>query len=197
MIHPNTELRFVNHQKGRGVFATSFIPKGTITYVKDSLEVEIPPADPRLSDPNYKDLIETYSYIDGDGTRVISWDHAKYVNHCCRCNTMSTGYGFEIAITNIAADEEITDEYGMFNISGVMELSCEKSPCRKLVSSEDLERFYPEWDEIVQQALNDYMKEEQPLELFLSPAILEQLQDYLRTGSNYRSVLELKYRKSY
>ncbi|MEX0823486.1 MAG: SET domain-containing protein-lysine N-methyltransferase, partial [Balneolaceae bacterium] len=98
MIHPHTELRFVNQKKGRGVFATRFILKGTITYVKDELEIEIPPDDPRLADPAYRDIIETYSYIDRDGTMVISWDHAKYVNHCCQCNTMSTGYGFEIAI---------------------------------------------------------------------------------------------------
>ena len=44
MIHPNTELRFINPVVGYGVFATDFIPEGTITYVKDSLELEVSPA---------------------------------------------------------------------------------------------------------------------------------------------------------
>lgn len=191
MIHPNTELRFVNHKKGRGVFATSFIPKGTLTYVKDELEIEIPPGDPRLNDPAYTDLIETYSYIDRDGTRIISWDHAKYVNHCCRCNTMSTGYGFEIAIADIAENEELTDEYGMFNFREKMPLSCEKSPCRKQVSGYDLAKYYREWDEKVKQALDHYRNVDQPLVPLLAENIKTELDHYLNSGKPYRSVLEL------
>ena len=45
MIHPNTQIQYINDLIGYGVFATEFIPKGTITYVKDSLELEISPAD--------------------------------------------------------------------------------------------------------------------------------------------------------
>ena len=41
MIHPNTKIEYINVQIGYGVFATHFIPKGTIVYVKDSLELEI------------------------------------------------------------------------------------------------------------------------------------------------------------
>lgn len=142
MIHPDTELQFINHKKGSGVFATKPIPKGTLTYVKDALEVVIEPGDERLSDPRYKDQIETYSFIDCDGKCVLSWDHAKYVNHCCQCNTMSTGYGFEIAIRDIDESEEITDEYSMFNFSSHMKLHCDKSPCRKLITSDDLKQYY-------------------------------------------------------
>lgn len=197
MIHPHTELRFINHQKGRGVFATKNIPKGTVTYVKDLLEVEIQPDDPRLLDPKYRDLIETYSYIDGDGTRVVSWDHAKYVNHCCQCNTMSTGYGFEIAIENIKAGEEITDEYGMFNPANTMILSCEKSPCRQIVNGSDMAKYYPKWDGQVKEALKSYLDVDQPLEELLQPEIRELLYHYLKTGESYRSVSELKYPKDY
>jgi hypothetical protein len=39
MIHPHTCIRYVNPQIGYGVFATAFIPKGTIVYVKDDLEL--------------------------------------------------------------------------------------------------------------------------------------------------------------
>lgn len=191
MIHPHTVLRFVNHKKGRGVFATRFIPKGTITYVKDELEIEIPPDDPRLADPAYKDIIETYSYTDEDGIMVISWDHAKYVNHCCRCNTMSTGYGFEIAIRDILENEEITDEYGMFNFRESMQLNCEKSPCRKIVSGFDLPRYYKKWDDMVKEALSNFSSVEQPLAGFLTEQTNSELTTYLKTGKEYQSVLQL------
>lgn len=191
MIHPDTELRFVNHIIGRGVFATRFIPKGTLTYVQDRLEILIPPGDPRLNDPAYKDLIETYSFIDGNGVRIISWDNAKYVNHCCRCNTMSTGYGFEIAIRDIEAEEEITDEYGMFNFSYKMELSCENTPCRKVISGSDILTYYEEWDRKVTAALQEYLNVDQPLAPWLDPAVQNDLIEYLKTGKNYRSVKKL------
>ena len=38
MIHPNTELRFINKEVGYGVVATKPIPAGTITWVLDKLD---------------------------------------------------------------------------------------------------------------------------------------------------------------
>jgi uncharacterized protein len=191
MIHPDTELRFVNPEKGRGVFATNFIPRGTLTYVQDRLEILIPPGDPRLNDPAYIDLIETYSFIDSNGVRIISWDHAKYVNHCCRCNTMSTGYGFEIAIRDIAEGEEITDEYGMFNFTYSMELSCENTPCRNVISGSDILTYHEEWDRVVAEALQQYLLVDQPLASFMDTDVQNELIEFLKTGKNYRSVKEL------
>ncbi len=193
MIHPNTDLRFINKKKGRGVFATQPISKGTLTYVKDDLEIVIPPDDEKLFDPRYKKLIDTYSYIDRDGKRIISWDHAKYMNHCCQCNTMSTGYGFEIAIRDIAIDEEITDEYSMFNFPSNMKLECEKTPCREVISAGDLVLYHKQWDELVKGALSEYKMVDQPLEPFLCKDSYNQLHEYIRTGKNYISVIELAF----
>ena len=116
MIHPKTELRFLNDTVGYGVFATDFIPEGTIVYVKDSLELIISPTDYLIHTHEMQEVIDKYSYIDVLGNMIVSWDFAKYVNHCCNCNTISTGYGFEIAIRNIIKCEQITDEYGIFNL---------------------------------------------------------------------------------
>lgn len=193
MIHPDTELRQVNKDKGRGIFATSFLPKGTLTYVKDALEIVIPPGDPRLDDPELKEIIETYSYIDQHGDRIISWDHAKYVNHCCQCNTMSTGYGFEIAIHDIEAGEEITDEYGMFNFGYSLQLSCKESGCRGTVNGHDLEDYFVDWDQKVKSALQHFQEVRQPLRPYLNKPILQNLTDYLETGKDYQSVINLKY----
>ena len=38
MIHPNTEVRFVNERIGRGVFAHCPIPAGTLVWVRSELE---------------------------------------------------------------------------------------------------------------------------------------------------------------
>lgn len=193
MIHPDTELRFINNFKGRGVFATKPIPKGTLTYVKDDLEVVISPGDQRLSDPRYRKLIDTYSFIDRDGKRVLSWDHAKYVNHCCQCNTMSTGYGFEIAIRDIAMGEEITDEYSMFNFPSSIQLHCEKSPCRESITSNDLKQYHKDWDEKVKSALGRFQNVDQPLSPFLCKETEVLLDEYFNNGNHYISVLELAY----
>ncbi len=40
MIHPHTEIKFINKEVGYGVVATDFIPKGTITWVLDKLDRE-------------------------------------------------------------------------------------------------------------------------------------------------------------
>jgi uncharacterized protein len=192
MIHPETELRYINHKKGRGVFATGFIPKGTVTYVKDALEIEIPPGDPRLENADYRQVIDTYTFMDPDGIRVLSWDHAKYVNHCCQCNTMSTGYGFEIAIRDIAPGEEITDEYGLFNCDIPMTLDCPMAPCRRQVCGRDLDDYYPEWDRVVMEALLYFHQVEQPLLKYLDVDVLTAVNAYLVDG-RYQSVYALKY----
>lgn len=195
MIHPDTELCSINKEKGRGIFATSFIPKGTLTYVEDPLEIEIPPDDPRLDDPRISQIIETYSYIKEDGSRIISWDNAKYMNHCCHCNTMSTGYGFEIAISDIEAGEEITDEYGLFNFDDTLELHCQRSDCRGKVNGDDIDEYHKQWDQKVQSALRHFDAVHQPLELFIDREILKKIHRYLRTGEGYISVLNLKLRE--
>lgn len=38
MIHPDTELRFINEKIGYGVVALKLIPRGTITWALDKLD---------------------------------------------------------------------------------------------------------------------------------------------------------------
>jgi len=191
MIHPSTELRHIDAQLGYGVFATTRLPRGTITYVWDPLEVEIRPDDPRLEEAALRDQIERYSYIDSRGTRIVSWDHAKYVNHCCQCNTMSTAYGFEIAVRDIEAGEQITDEYGMFNLPEPMKLVCSGGPCRGQVCGGDLVRLSDDWDRKIKGALEAVELVEQPLWPLVDSVTATQVERYARWGEGYRSVREL------
>lgn len=193
MIHPDTELKFINDSIGFGVFATKHIPAGTITYIKDSLEIEISPNDFLNHSYEMQQIIEKYSYIDERGFRIISWDIAKYVNHCCQCNTISTGYGFEIAIRDIAPGEQLTDEYGIFNMKGGMSVTCGKEGCRKYVKPEDFDLYYKVWDEKIKQALPHIFQVSQPL-LFLLPVdVRNELDEYLSDSEKYKSVYSLKY----
>lgn len=192
MIHPQTQLRFINEQVGYGVFATAFIPAGTLTYVQDALEIAIPAESRLLQDRAYRPLIDKYATIEPDGRRLISWDIAKYVNHCCRCNTMSTGYGFEIALRDIAAGEQITDEYGLFNLEWEMDLVCDQAGCRRRLQRGDFDAYVAAWDAQVQAALARCLSVEQPLWPFLDAAAVADLMLYLTTGENYKSLATLR-----
>lgn len=197
MIHPNTEVRFVSPTIGYGVFATADIPCGTIVYVKDRLEIELTEAAFNELDEYHQSIAEKYSYIDECGVRILSWDNAKYVNHRCDCNTMSTGYGFEIAIRDIWKGDEICDDYGLFNLEEEIKLSCNCPQCRKSIRPDDMERHYRAWDELVQAALKKVVDVHQPLMEFMNSDEKKRLRAYLCGEDPYTSVLALQYsRKS-
>lgn len=193
MIHPDIELRIVSPEIGYGVFATAFIPKGTITYIKDPLEIEITPEAYQNMPEGLQKAVDRFSYKDEKGVRVVSWDHAKYVNHCCQCNTMSTGYGFEIAIRDIYPGEQITDEYGIFNIDHDISLICDRPGCRKVVSHTDFDQYFQEWDQTIRQSLTAFTEVEQPLLYLMEPVLRTELEGYLEGRREYRSVYELKH----
>lgn len=190
MMHPATEIRFVNPTVGHGVFATAPIPAGTIVYVEDRLEIRIPEDDALLHDPAYGPVIDRYAHRDAAGGYVISWDYAKYVNHCCHANTLSTGWGFEIAVRDIAPGEEITDEYALF-CRYEMPLACHYADCRGRLRPGDAQRYGSVWDAQVRQALQHLLEVPQPLMRFLEEPIGAEVRIYLETGAGYRPVVPL------
>ncbi|UXX80852.1 SET domain-containing protein [Reichenbachiella carrageenanivorans] len=195
MIHPKTELKLINQEVGYGVFATDFIPEGTIVYVKDSLELVISPTDYLVHSSEMQEAIEKYSYMDENGNRIVSWDFAKYVNHCCNCNTISTGYGFEMAIRDIHKGDQITDEYGIFNIDKEMELVCGESKCRKKIRPEDFDLLYQKWDDKIKKSIGKLFNVEQPLLPLLDHAVRSELDQFFTNPEFYKSVYALKYKQ--
>ena len=189
MIHPDSRLEFINDQIGYGVIATDFIPKGTLTFVKDPFDVDLT-LDAYLSlEPQYKTIADKYSYREGNGHRILSWDIAKYMNHSCFPNTISTGYGFEIAVRDIHAGEEMTDDYGIFNLEQTMQCYCGEKICRGIVSSEDFIKCYENWDVIIKKVLPCFNKVMQPLMKYLDSETHSDLLKYLNTGHDYQSIL--------
>ncbi len=192
MIHPHTELKCIDPVLGYGVFATAFIPKGTLVFVKDPFDIEVTPEQFNAMGDLLKLQTERYSYIDERGIRIVSWDMAKYVNHRCNCNSISTGYGFEIALRDIQPGEEITDDYGLFNIPEPMTLTCACPNCRGQVRADDLDHYHSQWDQQVQDALTQVTSVAQPLWSLLDADTIEQLTGYLQHRVPYKSVLTLK-----
>lgn len=193
MIHPHTRTAHVNDQIGQGVFATTFIPKGTMTYVIDPLDIILPPDDPRITDPAIRETVDTYSYIGPDGCRIFSWDNARFVNHSCQPNTISTGYGFEIALRDILPGEQITDDYGLFNITWKLHCNCGTPNCRGIVTADDPLHMATHWDHAVMQSLMSFTHVEQPLLKHLDRKTHRALMLYLNTRKGYRSVRTLRY----
>lgn len=163
MIHPHTELRYINEQIGFGVFATQFIPKGTITWALDELD--------QILEPNYLDtvnkykgeIIKKYAYRNQEGKFVLCWDLGRYVNHSFHANCMGTAYEFEIAIRDIYPGEQLTDDYGTLNIDEPFECISEEGTERRIVYPDDLLTYYEEWDQQVLSAIKHFFEVEQQL----------------------------------
>lgn len=194
MIHPHTELRQVSPAIGYGMFATRPIPRGTITYVRDPFEREFSQEEfARIAEP-YKSLIDRYCYTDRHGTLILGWDMSKYVNHSCESNTLLTAFGFDIAIRDIAAGEEITDDYGLFNIQETLEIHCGCRHCRHWLRPDDLETYHRRWDVAIQAALQEAGRVEQPLRAFMDAGTAAELDACLDGRMGYPSVMELKWK---
>lgn len=167
MIHPHTEIRYINEQKGHGVVATKFIPAGTITWALDKLDREFSPADFKKLDPLYQNILETYTYRNKDGNLVLCWDNGRFVNHSFKSNCMSTAYDFEIAIRDIEPGEELTDDYGYLNVTEPFE-GIDEGTERKVVYPDDLINYSEMWDSQLKANFPKIMLVPQPLKNLLS-----------------------------
>jgi len=162
MMHPATELRLVNERIGYGVFSTRAIPKGTITWTLDALDRLIEPAELAAFPAEYRGILDKYSYRDRFGRHVLCWDHARFVNHDSDPNCLMTAYEFEIAVRDVAAGEQLTDDYGCLNV-------CEPFPCesggrgRTVVQPDDLVRYHADWDGTLRRAFARFGDVDQPL----------------------------------
>lgn len=166
MIHPSTYLAHISEQKGFGVIAKEDIPKGTITWVHDKMDMVFNPLKIRELGIEYSDIIETYTFRDNRGNHVLCWDHGKYVNHSYNSNCLTTPYNFEIAIRDIKAGEELTDDYGYLNITKPFK-GVEEDGSRDMVYPDDLLRLHEEWDSKLADSFYLINEVDQPLLKFL------------------------------
>ncbi|MGE4424193.1 MAG: SET domain-containing protein [Pseudodesulfovibrio sp.] len=189
MMHPKTEVRFVDPTIGYGVFAAEDIPRGTIVYVRDPLEAAYVArtANRTVAD----DTPGKTAYADESGVHIVSRDNARYVNHRCDCNVMATAYGFEIAVRDIWKGQEICEEYGLFDLGRDIPLSCGCTRCRKRLRPDDLERFHAAWDGLILDALSKVADVHQPLMACMDDETKHRLRAYLCGEEPYLSVTAL------
>jgi hypothetical protein len=195
MIHPNTVIKTVSPEIGIGVFATHCIPKGTIVVVRDQFDTCLTQTEFQHMAEPMRSFMETYLYHDKHGNLVLSWDHARYMNHSCNSNTMMTDYHLEIAVRDIAPGEELTTEYGLLNIQEPYELFCHCDNCRKALRLNDIDVHAKDLDKLIQAALHAVPLVDQPLWPLLTPNRQERLQRLLQGSTPYSSVRSLKWRR--
>ena len=170
MVHPQTELRLSKAEIGLGLFATHTIPCGTITWARDPLDQVIPMSKWLKLPPLLQADIERHTWRNEDGNAVLCWDLARFVNHSCNPNCLSTALGFEIAVRDIAAGEELTNDYanlGMYEHER-LQCHCGFSACRGLIEPADAARLKFQWSGAIESAWRNLLCVEQPLWSLLS-----------------------------
>ncbi len=173
-MHPDTKLKWISDKKGFGVVATRLIPKGTITWVQDELDIVFTPEEPDNFKSLSRELLEKYSFRNSKGEHILCWDIAKYINHSFRSNCLSTGYNFEVAIRDINVDEELTDDYGYLNLSESFVPEDEGTE-RKVVKPDDILDHYKEWDKTLEPLFPLIEEKDQPLYELLSEKVKNEI----------------------
>jgi len=175
MMFPHTKLRYINEQMGFGVFATKFIPKGTITWALDDLDHILEPEFVAKLDKPRRKFLNKYSFRNQNGQYILCWDLGRYLNHSFHANCIGTAYNFEIAIRDILPGEQLTNDYGTLNIGTSFKPISEERTERKRVNPDDLLYFYKEWDQQVTEALKHFNDVEQPLIHLIRPEFKEKV----------------------
>jgi len=162
MIHPHTQLQFISEETGHGVVAVKAIPRGTVTWVMDRLDRTFSEASLARINGICREIIDHYSYRNRRGDYVLCWDHARFINHSFRPNCIATAYGFELAVRDIAAGEELVNDYGFLNIVEPFRPRDEGTR-RKIVYPDDLKRHHRHWDRLLKPAFDALTTVDQPL----------------------------------
>lgn len=175
MIHPDTRVAHVGVEVGVGVVATRYIPRGTITWVRDAL-------DRRLEGPwvaalpkAYAPLIDRYTFADGKGGHILCWDHARLMNHACEATCLGTDFGFEVAAREIAPGEQLTCDYATLHLrpDEALDCRCGSAACRGRITPELTAQAARQLEMALRDALALAPGVAQPLAGLLDPARLE------------------------
>jgi SET domain-containing protein len=165
MIHPHTELRFINPNVGFGVFATRFIPRGTITWARDDLDQVLAPKQFSGLPPVYRELFDKYTFRDEQGRHILCWDLGRFMNHSCSPSCLGPDSKFEIAVRDILPGEELTDDYAALYLQPheSFDCHCGTACCRGRVSPTDALAQAEAWQALLPPAMELLDTVPQPL----------------------------------
>jgi hypothetical protein len=179
MMHPATRLVSVSEQVGLGVVATRPLPAGTILWARDALDQVIPERARHAMPAALAQSFTRHAYLDDEGMWTLCWDAARYVNHSCAANSVVTDHGMELACRDIAAGEQITNEYALFKLERHEEFECRcgHAQCRGRIDSRgDLGTYRRQQRERVRLALAGVSSVEQAL----WPLLVESQKQFLK-----------------
>jgi hypothetical protein len=196
MMHPHTELRFIDESIGYGVFATQFIPKGTITWILDELDQKLDESYVNSLDPILQENLIKYCYRDERGTYILCWDIARYVNHSFNPSCIATPYKFELAARDIYPGDELTDDYGYLNLDQPFYCLPEPKSTRTRVMPDDILQYYPEWDRQASEAFQFFSVIPQPLGHLVDRKYVEKVHAVAAGKETMDSILNCYYDRS-
>jgi len=165
VLHPDTVLQFISPEIGYGVFATSLIPQGTITWVYDPLDQILTPEQVESMPEIYGEPLARYTYRTPEGNHILLWDLARFMNHSCSPNCMATHYGFEVAVRDIESGAELTVDYATLYMKPeeTFDCYCRAEECRWRITSGDAEKLKEDWAAQIQGGLLRIGEVDQPL----------------------------------
>ncbi|MDO9068653.1 MAG: SET domain-containing protein, partial [Deltaproteobacteria bacterium] len=110
MLAPLFKVQKIKN-KGQGLFAKEFIPRGTIVFFEcHNCKATSKVVFQKLSSAQKEKLL-FHAYTVKDGSVVMPCGDSKYMNHCCDSNILDTGKGYDIAVRDIKKGEEATYDY--------------------------------------------------------------------------------------
>ncbi|MEW6604130.1 MAG: SET domain-containing protein [Thermoproteota archaeon] len=103
--------------RGKGLFAKEFVPKGTIVFFECQRCVRISKGSFALLYEEEKAFVLKYGYTKPDGSYLVPCDGIIYLNHSYNANILDSGCGFDIVVRDISNGEEATYDYRLFHDS--------------------------------------------------------------------------------
>ncbi|HET9948260.1 MAG TPA: SET domain-containing protein [Longimicrobiales bacterium] len=102
---------------GVGLFAATDLPKGCIIWeYVEGVDWRISPAELMLFPEPFQSRLRHYLYLEESGLYVLCGDNAKFMNHSDLPNCDDSGGEYTITRRPIAAGEELTCDYRLFDL---------------------------------------------------------------------------------
>jgi hypothetical protein len=154
------------------------IPKGTVAWVQDELDLVLDPGFVQGLDEVRRAMVLEYAFRDARGRYVYCWDLGRFINHSFHANLIGTAYDFEVAVRDIQPGEQLTDDYGTLNLEQPFDCRPEAGTDRTQALPDDLLRYAERWDRQALEALREFDRVPQPL----APLIDPRFHDAVRTA---------------
>lgn len=136
MLHKDVQIK-KSEVEGTGVFATKFIPQGTVVWKLDPDEKKFT-KDELITLSKEKQKL---AYQAGDKFIIVT-DGSEVMNHSCNPNLWWEGDDSLSIRRDIQAGEELTYDYSTSDVNPDsmpnMECNCKSSNCRKVITYKDI-----------------------------------------------------------